>query len=115
MDKGFDTAPADLSESGPHVSIAGFSPALERAHHHELSLSRRMGKTNLQFAAFSDRIADPALTGIGTVSASDGNVLPDLYSESFTYRGRELNARGMRVVLQRKLTSDLTATLDYGY
>jgi len=115
IEKGFDTAPADLSESGPHVSIAGFSPALERAHHHELSLSRRMGKTNLQFAAFSDRIADPALTGIGTVSASNGNVLPDLYSESFTYRGRELNARGMRVVLQRKLTSDLTATLDYGY
>src|SRR5437899_5762608 len=28
MDKGFDSAPADLSESGPHVSLAGFSPAL---------------------------------------------------------------------------------------
>ena len=115
LEKGFDTAPADLSESGPHVSIANFSPTLERAHHHELSLSRRFGKTSLQFAAFSDRIADPALTGIGTVSASKGNVLPDLYSESFTYRGRELDAHGLRVVLQRKLTSDLTATLDYGY
>jgi Carboxypeptidase regulatory-like domain len=115
VEKGFESAPADLSESAPHVSIANFSPELERAHHHELSLSRRMGNTRVQFAAFSDRISDPALTGIGAVSESGGNVLPDLYSESFTYRGRELDARGLRLVLQQKLTSDLTATLDYGY
>ena len=115
MDKGFDTAPADLSESGPHVSLAGFSPSLERAHHHELSLSRRLGKNNLQVAVYSDRVTDPALTGVGMVYANGGEVLPDLYSGTFTYQGRDLAARGLRVVLQRKLTSDLTATLDYGY
>src|SRR6195256_5765813 len=71
MDKGFDTAPADLSESGPHVSIASFSPALERAHHHELSLSRRVGKTNLQVAVYSDRVLDPALTGVGDFFADN--------------------------------------------
>ena len=115
MDKGFDSAPADLSESGPRVSLAGFTSTLERAHHHELSLSRRMGNTNLQMAMYSDRVADPALTGVGDASAEGGEVLPDLYSGTFTYRGKELDARGMRVVLQRKLASDLTATLDYGY
>ena len=115
MEKGFDSAPADLSESGPHVSLAGFTSTLERAHHHEVSLSHRMGKTNLQIAVYSDRVADPALTGVGDASADSGEVLPDLYSETFTYRGKDLDARGMRVVLQRKLTSDLTATLDYGY
>ncbi len=115
VEKGFDSAPADLSESGPRVSLAGFSPSLERAHHHELSLSRRIGDTNLQVAMYHDRVADPALTGVGDASADGGEVLPDLYSETFTYRGKELDARGMRVVLQRKLTADLTATLDYGY
>ena len=115
MDKGFDTAPADLSESGPHVSIAGFSPALERAHHHELSLSRRVGNTNLQMAVYSDRVLDPALTGVGDFVADNGEVLPDLYSGTFTYRGRELDTRGLRIVLQRKLSADVTATLDYGY
>jgi len=64
---------------------------------------------------YSDRVADPALVGVGEVSTSSGEVLPDLYSETFTYRGKELDARGMRMVLQRKLSSDLTATLDYGY
>jgi Carboxypeptidase regulatory-like domain len=115
VEKGFESAPADLSESNPRVSMARFSSTLERAHHHELSLSRRIGNTNLQVAMYSDRIADPALTGVGDASADAGEVLPDLYSETFTYRGKSLDARGMRVVLQRKLASDLTATLDYGY
>ena len=115
VEKGFDSAPADLSESNPRVSMARFSSTLERAHHHELSLSRRIGNTNLQVAMYSDRVVDPALTGVGDASADSGEVLPDLYSETFTYRGRDLDARGMRVVLQRKLASDLTATLDYGY
>jgi Carboxypeptidase regulatory-like domain len=115
VEKGFESAPADLSESGPHMSVAGFNPALERAHHHELSLSHRAGRTNLQVAMYSDQVADPALTGVGDVSAESGNALPDLYSGTFTYRGEELKTRGMRMVLQRKLASDLTATLDYGY
>jgi hypothetical protein len=115
MEKGFDAAPADLSESGPHVSMAGFTSTLERAHHHEVSLSHREGKTNLQIAMYSDRIADPALTGVGDASADSGDVLPDLFSETFTYRGKKLDANGMRVVLQRQLASDLTATLDYGF
>jgi hypothetical protein len=115
MEKGFDTAPADLSESGPHMSVAAFSPALERAHHQELSVSRRMGKTNLQFAVYADRVADPALTGVGEPSGESGEVLPDIYSGTFTYQGRDLDTRGLRVVLQRKLASDITATLDYGY
>jgi hypothetical protein len=114
LERGFDSAPADLSESGPHVSLAGFRSTLERAHHHELSVSRRVGMTNLQVAMYADRVADPVLTGVGA-AADSGEVLPDLYSETFTYRGKQLDTRGMRVVLQRKLASDLTATLDYGY
>jgi len=115
MEKGFDSAPADLSESGPRVSMASFSSTVERAQQHAVSLSRPVGDTSLQVAMFFDRVADPALTGVGDASADAGNVLPDIYSETFTYRGKELDARGMRVVLQRKLASDLTATLDYGY
>ncbi len=112
---GFDSAPADLTESGPRMSIADFSPALEHAHHQEISLSRRAGKTNMQVAVFSDRIADPALTGVGQLPGATGQILGDLYSGTFTYRGSDLNTRGARVVLQRKLSSDITATMDYSY
>jgi hypothetical protein len=114
-EKGFDSAPADLSESQPHVSIAAFSPSLERASHHELSLSRHLGKTSVQVAVYSDRVVNPALIGVGEVPENRGEVLPDLYSGTFTYQGDDLETRGLRAVLQRKLNSDLTATLDYEY
>jgi len=114
-EKGFESAPADLSESQPRMTIASFSPALERAHHQEVSVSHRSGGTNLQLAVYADRIADPALTGVGAVTADGGDVLPDPYSGTFSYQGHDLNTHGVRIVAQRKLNSAVTATLDYGY
>ena len=99
---------------GPRVSIASFSPALERAHHQEVSVSQRMGKTKIQAAFYSDRVSNTVLTGVGGVTDS-GELLPDFDSGTFSYQGRDLDTKGMRLVLQRKLAADLTATLDYGY
>jgi len=114
-EKGFETAPADLSESDPRMSIAGFSPALERAHHQEIALSHREGATSMQVALYADRVANPALTGVGEFSSVNGDALPDLYSGTFTYQGRNLETRGMRLVLEQKLAADVTATLNYSY
>ena len=114
-EKGFDSSPTDRTETDPRVSLVGFSPRLESAHHQELSLSRRMGRTTLQAAAFSDRISNTALTGVGVVNAATGGLLPDVYSGTFSYGGGRLDTEGVRVVLQRKFSSDLTATLDYAY
>ena len=114
-EKGFDSTPADLSEADPRVSMASFSTRLERAHHQELNVSRRMGKNKMQVAVYSDRVANTALVGTGEASAASGFVLPDIYSGTFTYDGENLNTRGMRVVLEHKFSSDLTATLDYAY
>jgi len=114
-EKGFDSAPADLSESNPRMSIAGFAPALERAHHQELAFSHREGKTSMQLAAYSDRLASPALTGVGGLADLNGEVLPDVYSGTFTYQGRSFETHGMRLVLERKLVSDVSATVDYAY
>lgn len=114
-EKGFDSAPADLSESNPRVSLLGFAPKMESAHHHEVSLSRRVGKTNFQLAGFSDRVVDPALLGTGEVTAAGGFLLPDVSSGTFTYAGKSLDTNGLRFVLQRKFADDLTATLDYAF
>jgi hypothetical protein len=113
--KGFDSAPADLSESGPRLSLVNSRSVIESAHHHEISLSRRIGDTRVQFGVYSDRIADPALTGVGEVTVDSGQFLPDFYSGNFSWNGPDLRTTGLRAVVQRKLTSDLTATLDYGY
>src|SRR5258708_18316672 len=63
-EKGFETAPADLSESDPRMSMTGFSPALEKAHHQEVTLSHRQDATSMQVALYSARVVDPALPGV---------------------------------------------------
>jgi hypothetical protein len=114
-DGGSDSAPASLNESDPRVSLANFSTKLESAHHQELNVSRRIGRNSIQVAVFSDRVDNTALLGTGSVTAVSGDLLPDAYSGTFTYAGDTLSARGLRVVLERKLSSDVTATLDYAY
>jgi hypothetical protein len=115
VEKGFESAPADLSETDPRMSIAGFSPALERAHHQEVALSHREGTTSMQVALYSDRLDNLALTGVGEFSSFSGDVLPDVYSGTFTYQGRNLDVHGVRMVVERKLTEDVSATVDYSY
>jgi hypothetical protein len=115
QDKGFDSSPDDVDESAPRVSMTGYAATVEHAHHHEISLSHRVGNNSLQVALYSDRVSDPALTGVGEFTTDNGNVLPDLYSGTFTYQGNDFHTRGVRVVLQHKLTSEMTATLGYEF
>lgn len=103
-----------FTNSDPKLTVAGFSPQLEHAHHQELSLSRRLGNTNVQLAGFYDRIGDAALTGAGEVTAAGGFLLPDVASGTFSYAGGNLNTAGVRVVVQHKFSTALTATMDYG-
>ncbi len=111
--KGFDSAPMDLSESGPRVSLVDSRQAIERAHHNEVSLTHRFGKNTVEAAYYLDRIENPIITGVADQYWGDGDVLPDIYGGTFNYNGGELNTRGVRLVYQRKLTDKFSATLDY--
>jgi hypothetical protein len=113
--KGFDTAPADLTEAAPRISQDNFEPRLERARHEEVSVSRREGRNAFQVAVFSDKIQNAVLNGVGDASAQTGDFLPDFYSGTFTYNGRDLDTNGFRLVAQRKFLDSLTATLAYSY
>jgi hypothetical protein len=77
----------DPDESTPRVSMTAYSPTVEHAHHNEVSISRRIGKTNLQLAAYADRVSDPALSGVGEFTTDNGTVLPDVYSGTGFFPG----------------------------
>ena len=115
LDKQFYAAPADLSESGPRFSLYNGQPLLERARHHEVSVSRRFGeagKTRILAAAFDDRIANLTPVGIGDPNGAD-TLVPDIYSNSFAYNAGNFHSRGFRVVTQREFFPELTATMTY--
>ena len=111
--KGFDSAPMDLSESGPRISLTDSRQTVERAHHSEVSLSHRFGKNTVEGAYYLDRIENPVITGIADQYWGDGDVLPDMYGGTFNYNGGALSTSGMRLIYQRKLTDKISATLDY--
>jgi len=114
--KGFDSAPADLSESAPRMTMVDGSPLLENAHHHEVSLSQRIGDNNkVQVAYFNDRIKDPALLGVGEIYTQPGDILPDVYSGTFSFNGGLMEAQGVRLVLRHRFSNGITATADYAY
>ena len=113
--KGYDTAPADFSESDPRITLLNGRGLVESASHHEVSVSQRIGKNNIQVAAYVDRIRNTELTGIGNIDDPTGNVLPDIFGGTFSYNGGNFSANGMRIVFERKLPHDVTATLDYAF
>jgi hypothetical protein len=113
--KGFEAAPSDLSETSPRLSLTDGSPKIERASHHEVSVSRRQGKNNFQVAAFHDRVSNTALTGVGVGLDSESDLLGDVYSGTFLYNGGTMETNGMRAVYERKLTNTTAATVDYSY
>jgi hypothetical protein len=116
-EKGFDTSPADLSETNPRVSLKDSAPQLERARHQEVSVSHRAGRNNFQAAYYSDVVRRIALTGIGDVDTDleATNFLPDVYASTFAFTGGTLSTQGLRLVAQHKLCDSLTATLDYAF
>ncbi|MCU1307516.1 MAG: hypothetical protein JWN45_2211 [Acidobacteriaceae bacterium] len=116
-EKGFDTSPADLSETNPRVSLKDSAPQLERARHQEISIAQRVGKSNFQAAYYSDVVRRIALTGVGDLESDIevANLLPDVYASTFNMTGGTLATQGLRLVAQRQLSNALTATLDYGF
>src|SRR2546430_11129119 len=113
LDKQFESAPADLSESGPRFSLYNGQPLLEHSRHHEVSISRRFGatgKTRLQAAAFDDRIANLTPVGVGD-AGSVASLVPDIYSNSFSYNAGDFHSRGYRMVPQHEFFPELIATM----
>jgi hypothetical protein len=115
LDKQFDAAPADLTETGSRFSLLNGEPLLEHARHHEVSLSRRFGstgRTRIQAAAYDDRVLNLTPVGVGD-PVSGANLVPDVYSNSFSYNAGNFHTNGLRFVAQHEFFPELTATMTY--
>lgn len=113
--KGFDSAAVDLGQSGPRISLVERNAVLEKARHQEIALSRRFGNSSFQVAGYFDQISNTALTGAGDLDSPMAELLPDMYSGTFTYNGGELDTEGIRFIAEQKFSPALTATVTYAY
>ena len=113
--RGFDASLGDVLESGPRISMTDRRAVLEHARHQEVAVSHRHHKTSVQVAGYSDSIRNTALTGAGDLNGTLAGLLPDAYSETFTYNAGQLKTDGVRVVMQQKIAPELTATVNYSW
>src|SRR5262249_34922114 len=111
-----DAGPSEIAQAGPRMTLYNNEPLLENAHHHEASLSQRLGDDNtVQVAYYRDRVKDPELLGVGEITSDEGYFLPDIYSGTFSFTGDTLQTQGVRLVYGHKFGDSLLATLDYSY
>jgi hypothetical protein len=114
--KGFDTAPADLSESNPRVTLTPQGQRVERASHNEVSVSQRFGEHKVQLALYSDTVHNAALSGTGAAFTSDSDALiGDPFSGNFYYNGGNFHSDGVRAVYSHPIVTGVDATIDYAY
>jgi hypothetical protein len=107
---------ASLNEldSFPALLWRGGHPELEGGWHEEVSAERKLGRGQIQIAAFHDDNRHVAVYGRGNdLPASD--YLPDSFSNAFAYDGGSLNSWGTRLALREKLSEDLELAAVYAF
>lgn len=107
---------ASVSEldSFPALLWRGGHPELEGGWHEEVAAERKLGRGELQVAAFHDDNRHVAVYGRGNDLPS-ADYLPDAISNSFAYDGGSLNTWGARAALREKLTDDLEIAAAYAF
>jgi hypothetical protein len=101
-----DSFPALLRRAG--------RPELEGGWHEEIAADRKLGRGDLQVAAFHDDNRHVAVYGRGN-DLPAAEYLPDYFSSAFAYDGGSLNSWGARAALREKLSDDLEMTAVYAF
>jgi Carboxypeptidase regulatory-like domain len=101
-------------DSFPALLWRAGHPELEGGWHEEIAAERKLGRGELQVAAFHDDTRHVAVYGRGSDLPS-GDYLPDSFSSSFAYDGGSLNTWGARVAIREKLSEDLEMAAVYAF
>src|SRR6202050_2301406 len=89
-------------------------PALEGGWPEEAGIEHKItDRASIEAAAFHDHSPDTAVFGRGAVS--DGNVLPDPYSDAFAYDAGPSESWGGRIAYKERLTDGLDVAAIYAY
>jgi hypothetical protein len=108
------TAGLNELDSFPALLRRAGHPELEGGWHEEVAVERKVGRGELQVAAFHDDDRHVAVYGRGN-DLPTADYLPDYFSSAFAYDGGALNSWGTRVALREKLTDDVEIAAVYAF
>ena len=109
----------DLDHLKPSLRLltSGQGRALStKGSHHEVSVSRKLGRSVIQLAAYQDHLDNAAIVGTGVLDRNDlanGPLLADPTTGTFALASSSYSGRGMSVSLVQPLTQSLAAWFGY--
>ena len=100
----------------PRVALNDGRATVQRTEHIEVAYREKIGqKGMLEVAAYQDSLSDAAVTALAPAGHfADGNILPDLFSNSSTLNAGLHRSKGYRVSYARELRDHLQAAIGYG-
>ncbi|HYM10400.1 MAG TPA: TonB-dependent receptor [Bryobacterales bacterium] len=112
-----DALGRNLSALGlyPRMSLLDGRPAIQRGQHMEIGVERRMGENTVEVAAYRDGFSNATVTALMPGGLyTDGNILPDLFSNTSTFNAGSYQVSGYRAAWSRKWNDHVSAGLAYG-
>jgi hypothetical protein len=100
----------------PRMALNDGRATVQRTEHIEVAYREKIGENGMiEVAAYQDSLSDAAVTALVPGGHfADGNILPDLFSNSSTLNAGLHRSKGYRVSYARKLRDHLQAAIGYG-
>jgi hypothetical protein len=99
----------------PRVALREGRPTVQRTEHVEVAYREQMGDGLLEVAVYEDSLSDAAVSAhVPAGHFGQGDVLPDLFSDSSTLNAGRFRSQGYRVSYARKIRDRLQAAVGYG-
>jgi len=109
----------DLDQLKPALTVvpdANGKPLSDRGMHHQISVSRKLGRRVLSASAYVDRLSYGAIGGSGLMSGTSlelANAVADPTTGTFEIGGPGYAAHGLSVSMMQTLTPALSAWVEY--
>ena len=113
---GLDSIHAQL----PVAAVCGREICTANAQHHELALSRKLGKGRVEAAVYRDSTDHAEVAGVGRIGDAgsvsrmiSGALVADSQTNQFRFLGAGLTGEGVRVSVTEPVIDGLWAALEY--
>ncbi|HEV2177254.1 MAG TPA: carboxypeptidase-like regulatory domain-containing protein [Terriglobia bacterium] len=101
----------------PRVTLRGYRPELEQAHHAEVSVTHRLGaNSTVEVAAYRDSFQDAVVRGFGNATVwqdLEGNFLPNTVSNGVNLDAGNYRSVGFRSTVTRRIGAHVQAAVLY--
>ncbi len=98
----------------PRVSLKSGRARVQRSQSWEVGYHKKVGSKTYSVAAYSEQVANAAVTMTGADGMASPDLLPDLFADTWTYNAGNFRSLGYVAAVTQDLGENFDATVAYG-